>query len=108
MSSARDVRTERSIRFVLWNDEETGLGGERAYVGQREALQGIEDPAGSGIYPEPRWLGMIQHDMMLFDHGAPGPDGRVSRDQRREADVNIEFQSNSSMASKSMDLAFCR
>ena len=29
--------------------------------------------------------------MMLFDHGAPGPDGVVSRDQRREADVNIEF-----------------
>ena len=33
------------------------------------------DPAASGRYPEPRWLGMIQHDMMLFDHGAPGPDG---------------------------------
>ncbi len=104
--SAPDVQTERSIRFALWNNEETGLGGSRAYVGQREALQGIEDPAGSGIYPEPTWLGMVQHDMMLFDHGAPGPDGRVSRDQRREADVNIEFQSNSAMASESMDLAF--
>ena len=104
--SAPDVRTERSIRFALWNNEETGLGGSRAYVRQREALQGIEEPAGSGIYPEPTWLGMIQHDMMLFDHGAPGPDGRVSRDQRREADVNIEFQSNSAMASESMDLAF--
>ncbi len=104
--SAPDVRTERSIRFALWNNEETGLNGARAYVAQREALQGIEDPAGSGIYPEPTWLGMIQHDMMLFDHGAPGPDGRVSRDQRREADVNIEFQSNSATASESMDLAF--
>ncbi len=104
--SAPDVRTERSIRFALWNNEETGLGGSRAYVTQREALQGIEEPAGSGIYPEPVWLGMVQHDMMLFDHGAPGPDGRVSRDQRREADVNIEFRSNSAMASESMDLAF--
>jgi hypothetical protein len=104
--SAPDVQTERSIRFALWNNEETGLGGARAYVRQREALQGIEDPAGSGIYPEPRWLGMVQHDMMLFDHGKPGPDGRVSRDQRPEADVNIEFQSNSTMADESMDLAF--
>ena len=73
---------------------------------QRQELQGIEDPPGSGQYPEPRWLGMIQHDMMLWDHGAPGPDGRVSRNQRPEADVNVEFQSNSEMAGASMELAF--
>ena len=101
-----DVQTERSIRFVLWNNEETGLNGARAYVEQRQKLQGIEDPPGSGRYPEPRWLGMIQHDMMLWDHGAPGPDGRVSRNQRPEADVNIEFQWNSEMVRESMDLAF--
>ena len=104
--SSPDVQTERSIRFVLWNNEETGLNGARAYVAQRQELQGVEDPPGSGHYPEPRWLGMIQHDMMLWDHGAPGPDGRVSRDQRPEADVNIEFQSNSEMARESMELAF--
>ena len=104
--SAPDVQTERSIRFALWNNEETGLNGARAYVAQREALQGIEEPAGSGQYPEPTWLGMIQHDMMLWDHGAPRPDGTVSRDQRPEADVNIEFQSNSDLADESMKLAF--
>ena len=104
--NAPDVRTERSIRFALWNNEETGLNGSRAYVRQRRELQGIENSAGSGVYPEPRWLGMIQHDMMLFDHGAPGPDGVVSRDQRREADVNIEFQSSSELAAESRDLAF--
>jgi hypothetical protein len=101
-----DVQTDVSIRFALWNNEETGLNGATAYVEQRQALQGIENPAGSGRYPEPRWLGMIQHDMMLWDHGAPGPDGKVSRDQRREADVNIEFQSNSELADESMKLAF--
>ncbi|MXZ73171.1 MAG: Zn-dependent exopeptidase M28 [Acidobacteria bacterium] len=104
--SAPDVRTDVSIRFALWNDEETGLNGSRAYVEQRRERQGLEDPPGSGRFPEPRWLGMIQHDMMLFDHGAPGPDGVVSRDQRPEADVNIEFQSNSDLADESRDLAF--
>ena len=104
--SAPDVETAVSIRFALWNNEETGLNGSRAYVEQRRERQGLEVPPGSGRYPEPRWLGMIQHDMMLFDHGAPGPDGAVSRNQRREADVNIEFQSNSNLADESRDLAF--
>jgi Zn-dependent M28 family amino/carboxypeptidase len=101
-----DVETDVSIRFALWNNEETGLNGARAYFEQRAALQGIENPPGSGQYPEPRWLGMIQHDMMLWDHGAPGADGTVSRDQRAEADVNIEFQSSSALADESMQLAF--
>ena len=104
--SAPGVQTAVSIRFALWNNEETGLNGSRAYVEQRRERQGLENPPGSGRYPEPRWLGMVQHDMMLFDHGAPGPDGVVSRDQRREADVNIEFQSNSDLADESRDLTF--
>ena len=49
---------------------------------------------------------MIQHDMMLWDHGAPSADGTVSAEQRPEADVNIEFQSNSDLAEQSMRLAF--
>ncbi len=101
-----DVVTERSIRFILWNNEETGLDGSRAYVEQRRALQGKEDPPGSGRYPEPKWLGMVQHDMMLFDHGMPGPDGKVSPEQRREADVNIEFAGTSKMADEAQKLAW--
>jgi hypothetical protein len=104
--SSPDVHTGRSIRFALWNNEETGLNGARAYVDQRKDLQGKENPPGSGKYPEPKWLGMLQHDMMLFDHGMPGPDGKVSAEQRPEADVNIEFQSTAKMADQAQKLAW--
>ena len=104
--SAPDVQTERTIRFALWNNEEGGLLGAAAYVEQRQALQGKEEPAGSGKYPEPKWLAMIQHDMMLWDHGMPQPNGRVAEEQRPEADVNIEFQSTAKLADQAMKLAF--
>jgi hypothetical protein len=94
-----DIETGRSIRFALWNNEETGLDGSSAYVRQRAGLQGIEDPPGSGRYPEPRWLGMIQHDMMMWDHGNP-----VTSDQALDADVDVEFQLNSAMAGESAAL----
>jgi hypothetical protein len=82
-----DVRTESSVRFILWNNEETGLDGARAYVEDRAPLQGIEEPVGSGRYPEPRWLGKIQHDKVMFDHGNP-----VQYDQVLNADVDVEYQ----------------
>lgn len=116
------VETERSIRFILWNNEESGLNGAVAYVAQRKDLQGIENPPGSGRYPEPKWLGMVQHDMMLWDHGMPIPkldasgkpevDGNrrpvfVSpKEQRLEADVNIEFQSTAKEADAAAKLAW--
>ncbi|HEX4643225.1 MAG TPA: M20/M25/M40 family metallo-hydrolase [Candidatus Acidoferrales bacterium] len=104
--NSADVTTERSVRFVLWNNEETGLNGSSAYVEQRKDLQGQENPPGSGNYPEPKWLGMIQHDMMLFDHGMPREDGTMSKEQRPEADINIEFQVNSKFATQSQALAW--
>src|SRR5690349_12783966 len=96
--SAPDVYTDRSIRFALWNNEETGLNGARAYVEQRASLQGTKD--------EPKWLGMVQHDMMLFDHGMPRADGTLSPEQRPEADVNIEFQSSAKLAAEAQELAW--
>jgi len=104
--SSPDVKTDRSIRFVLWNNEETGTNGARAYIAQRDSLQGKENPPGSGKYPEPKWLGMIQHDMMMFDHGMPRPDGTMSPEQRPEADVNIEFQATSKQAEGAQKLAW--
>src|SRR5262249_43201344 len=104
--SMPEVQTERTIRFVLWNNEETGLNGARAYVEQRAGLQGREDPPGARRYPEPRWLAMIQHDMMLWDHGMPRADGTWNPEQRPEADVNIESQSNAQRADEAMRFAF--
>jgi hypothetical protein len=95
-----DIQTNRSIRFALWNNEETGLDGARAYLAQRAPLQGIENPARSGKYPEPKWLGVIQHDMMMWDHGNP-----VQWVQVLDADVDIEFQLNSAKATESAALA---
>src|SRR5438034_2624735 len=96
--SAPDVHTDRSIRFILWNNEESGLNGSRAYVEQRRALQGTKD--------EPKWLGMIQHDMLLFDHGMPRADGTLAATQRPEADVNVEFQTSSKFAVQAQQLAW--
>src|SRR5438270_13783190 len=96
--SGPDVRTDRSIRFILWNNEETGLNGSRAYVEQRRALQGSKD--------EPKWLGLIQHDMMLFDHGMPRAGGTLAAEQRPEADVNVEFQSSAKFAAEAEQLAW--
>ncbi|MEO5509674.1 MAG: M20/M25/M40 family metallo-hydrolase [Longimicrobiales bacterium] len=98
--ASADVKTGRTIRFALWNNEETGLDGARAYIAQRSALQGVESPARSGKYPEPKWLGVIQHDMMMWDHGNP-----VQWQQTMDADVDIEFQLSSKMADASAALA---
>ena len=87
-----DVRTNRSIRFIFWNNEEFGMDGSGTYAHDRAALQGTAT--------EPKWLGVIQHDMMMFDHGMPpGPK------QSPQADINIDYQQDSKMAVASAKLA---
>ena len=49
---------------------------------------------------------MIQHDMMMWDHGMPRADGSYSPEQRPEADVNIEFQSTAKMVDAAQKLAW--
>jgi hypothetical protein len=49
---------------------------------------------------------MIQHDMMMWDHGMPGPDGKLNPGQRREADVNIEFAGTSKFADDAQKMAW--
>jgi hypothetical protein len=94
------VTTDVSVRFTFWCNEETGMDGSGAYVKDRAALQGVENPPGSGRYPEPRWLGMIQHDMMLYDHGLP-----PTPEQSPTADIDIDYQVSSKMANESKALA---
>src|SRR6059058_720437 len=83
-----DVRTNRSVRFIFWNNEEFGMDGSGTYALERASLQGTAS--------EPKWVGLIQHDMMMYDHGMPpGPK------QSANADINIEYQKNSKMAAES-------
>jgi hypothetical protein len=93
------VTVARSVRFIFWNNEETGLNGSAAYAADRFPLQGIESPAGSGKFPEPRWLGVIQHDMVMFDHGLP-----PAATQSPTADLDIEYQATSAKAAESAAL----
>src|SRR5262245_46302792 len=87
-----DVQTERSVRFIFWNNEEFGMDGSGTYAQERARLQGTPT--------EPKWLGVIQHDMMMYDHGMPpGPN------QSPNADIDIEYQMNSKMAADSAKLA---
>ena len=92
--------TAVSVRFIFWNNEETGLNGSTAYVSQRRPLQGIESPLGSGVYPEPRWLGIIQHDQILFDHGLPPQPNQIPN-----ADIDVEYQASTTFALQSQQLA---
>ncbi|HSF43132.1 MAG TPA: M28 family peptidase [Thermoanaerobaculia bacterium] len=88
-----DVETDKSVRFIWWDKEEGGLYGAGAYVQERRLLQGTAD--------EPVWLGVIQHDMILYDHGA----GTAGPQQSPYADLDVEWRSGTAAESQSRALA---
>lgn len=94
-----DVTTDKSVRFIFWDKEETGLNGATAYAsnttstGGRRALQGTTD--------EPTWLGLIQHDMVLYDHGA----GTRTTAQSPYADLDVEWRAGTTQEAASRALA---
>lgn len=85
------VQTNRSVRFVFWNNEEFGMDGSGTYATERFPLQGTPG--------EPKWLGIIQHDMMMYDHGMPPGAKQIAT-----ADINVEYQARSAKAVESAKL----
>jgi hypothetical protein len=49
---------------------------------------------------------MVQHDMMMFNHGMPHADGTISKEQSPEAAVTVEFQVASKFAEPSQKFAW--
>jgi hypothetical protein len=72
-----------SIRFIWFNAEEVGLFGSEAYVAQ--LADSIDEPV---------WLGMIQHDMILYDRGdIPDADIQYINDGTTESlSLAFDFQ----------------
>jgi Big-like domain-containing protein/peptidase M28-like protein len=91
--AAPDVETDQSVRFIWWDKEEGGLYGAGAYVQERRARQGTEG--------EPVWLGVLQHDMILYDHGA----GTAGAEQSPYADLDVEWRSGTAAEGPSGALA---
>ncbi len=76
------ARTDVSIRFILFNAEEQGRIGSIRYVQNHRNLQGTPG--------EPRWLGMIQQDMILYDRSdAPDADVEFQDDANAGGGANI-------------------
>jgi hypothetical protein len=87
------VTTDKSVRFIFWDKEELGLYGSNGYVSGRRTLQGTTD--------EPTWLGLIQHDMILYDHGA----GTRTTVQSAYADLDVEWRAGTTKEADSKALA---
>ena len=104
------VQTERSIRFVLWNNEETGLQRRKRLRGPAQGPAGDRIADGFGQVPGAEVAGHdpARHDAVRSRHAraqagcrrqavldAKGqPVYAPPKEQRAEADVNIEFQAD--------------
>jgi hypothetical protein len=88
-----DVTTGKSVRFLFLDREEMDSVGAFNYVLDRGPLQGT---AG-----EPAWLGLIQLDSLLYDHGIGSP----SADQSLYADLDVEWRAGTAKEAGSKALA---
>jgi hypothetical protein len=104
-----DVRLDRSIRLMIFNSAgrpraarniESGPLGSSTYANTLYRKQGLRYPETSGIEEEPLWLGIINHDMVLFDHGFP-----AATNQAANADIDIEYHYRGRQAAASAALA---
>jgi len=98
------LQTDISVRFLIWNSEEIGMIGSKHYVHDRKPLQGQQQQIMNSTittYPEPIWLGMIQHDQILYDHGPPETHGV----QSPYADADIEYERDTVYQDESYKLA---
>ena len=76
--SSPDVQTERSIRFALWNNEETGLNGARAYVDAAAGAAGEREPGGIGEVSRAEMAGhdSARHDDVRSRHAGARRQGQ--------------------------------
>ena len=94
--SSPDVQTERSIRFVLWNNEETGLNGA---AGVRRAAAGAAGQGRSAGIGQVSGAEMARHDSARHDdvrprHAGPRRQGqpRAAARGRREHRVPVDVE----------------
>ena len=83
--SMPDVQTERTIRFALWNNEETGLNGARRLCRAAAGAAGQRGPAGFREIPR---TDLARHDPARHDdvrprHAAAGRDDAARSSGRK-------------------------
>ena len=76
--SSPDVQTDRTIRFALWNNEETGLNGARAYVAAAPGAAGQGEPGRLGQVSRAEMAGhdSARHDDVRSRHAGPRRQGQ--------------------------------
>ena len=104
MFSWPDVETDVSIRFASGTTKNRPQRGPGPTSSNGRTGKAREEPPARQV-PETQVARMIQHDMMMFDHGMPGPMARsvwCSGARRRE----FEFAGSSKLAAEAAQLAW--
>jgi hypothetical protein len=86
-----DLITGRSVRLIFWDNPGGSSNLRRlasvAYVSDRSLLEGKSGPDERGDIPEPKWLGVIEHSRVLFDHEL-----RPGSSEPATADMDAEYR----------------